>query len=450
MEYILHKKQVEALKLIEKEPVCGYVGGIRSGKSVTGSHFAIKMIGERPNELGAIFSPTYPQLSQMTLKVFKEVLDSYGIFQDKHYVVNIHPKDKFGYESKFPSNHKGVWSFWNGAQVYTFSLESFYRGAEFGWGWGDEIQESIADDLHTVMGRMSGSSNPKTFYTYTPPRNNPDIDKITYGDNVDDAGTGTLPVIVGTTYDNSKNLPAEYIPMLESTYDPLTFQREVMCRRVTMVDFPWLYSFSRKVHVSGEAIYIPNEMVYVSLDFNNNPFVATLSHRGVKNGKRFIHYFNAVELTPSMVVNKTFIEAMGEAIWTRTPTQHKNNLYMVTGDATGRAQSIMVRVGENIWTELMRCMNIGTAQLRLSESNPLNSNARELCNAIFSNSEKPEGIEIRIHPSCTGLIRDCEQVQAKPDGTMVKDSRAKLEQRADWMDAMKYDLNAFNYDFLQR
>lgn len=451
MPYKLYNKQVEALELIldTDKSIAGFLSGMRGGKTICGSHFVLKMIADRPNELGAIFSPTSEQLTHFTLAEFKKVLQAYGIIQDIHYVVNINPKDKFGYTTRFPSDHYGVWSFWNGAQVYTFSLQSFFMGAEFGYCYGDEIQKATKEQLDNILTRMSGSPNPKTFYTFTPPANNPDIDIMSYGPNEDDAGGGTLSLIVGTTYDN-KSLGEKYLKDLEDTMDPITFQRDILCRRVTMVGFPWLYSFDRKKHVNESAKYQQNEMVYVSFDFNNNPFVCLLSHRGIANKKRYIHYFDAIELTPSMVVNKTFIEAMVEQIWIHTPLQAKNNLYMVTGDATGRSQSIMSRVGENIWTELMKCMHISTGQMRLGASNPLNANARELCNAILSNSHKPDSIEVYINPKCLGLIRDCEIVQAKPDGTMVKDSRTKLEQRADWIDAMKYDLNAFNYDFLKR
>lgn len=447
VRYKLHKKQWAALELILSVGIviAGFLSGKRGGKTICGAHFALKMIEERPHELGAIFSPTSEQLTHFTLSEFKKVLASYGIMQGTHYVVNINPKDKFGYESKFPSNHYGVWSFWNGAQIYTFSIESFFMGAEFGWAWGDEIQNISKAKLDEVSIRMSGSKNPKMFLTFTPPYNNPEIEKLVYKDNSDEPGEGTLALVVGTTYDNKKNLEPGYLEMLENTLDPLTFQRDVMCRRVVMVGFPWLYAFDRKKHVSEEAKRIDNEMVYVTMDFNNNPFVCLLAHRGVRNGKRFIHYFDEIELTPSMVTGKTFIEAMVEQIWTRTPTQYKNNLYMITGDATGRSQSVMMRVGENIWTELVKTMRVSAGQIRLSASNPLNANARELCNAIFAKYD-----EVLINPKCKGLIRDCEYVQANPDGTMIKESRSKDDQRADFIDAMKYDLNAFNYDFLRR
>lgn len=452
-EYVLHKKQEAFLELIQHESRCGYLGGIRSGKTIAGSHAALMLIIERPHEIGAIFSPTFPQLSQMTLKEFKSVLESYEIFQDVHYVVDVHPKDKFGYESKWPKNHKGIWSFWNGAQVYTFSLESFYRGAEFGWAWGDEIQEASDEDLTTVLGRMSGSPDPKTFYTYTPPRNNPDIDRLTYAANEEHAGGGDLPLVVGTTYDNARNLTASYLEGLELGMDPVTLAREVYCRKVATVGFPWLYAFKNTVHVSEEAQYQPYQLVYVSFDFNNNPYVCVLSHRfRDENNKLHLHYFDAIELNPTMVTEGTFIEVMCKEIKKRTPMQANNNLYLITGDRNGRNQQLTMRVGENVWTDIRKCMNVSDGQFRLFNSNPTHADSRNLCNAIFSNSEKPNGVQVRINPKCTGLIFDCQYVQAKngdekEKDSLLKDKRSDRTQQADFMDAMRYDIHAFNNDY---
>lgn len=460
-EFILHNKQALALASVfqPENNVFGFLSGKRGGKSICGSHFAFKLLCDRPQELGAIASPTSEQLTHFTLSEFKNVLSSYGLKQDEHYVVNINPKAKFGYDSKFPSNHYGVWSFYWGAQVYTFSIESFFMGAEFGWAWLDEIQNMSKAQLDEVLIRMSGSKSPKTFYTFTPPKDNPDIDKMVYGEDTDEPGTGTLKLVVGTTFDNQKNLEPTYLPMLENTLDPITFQRDVMCRRVPSTGFPWLYSFDKQKHVSAEAIYRAQEMVYVSFDFNNNPFVCLLSHRGVDpiKRKRYIHYFDEIELKPSMVKNRTFIQAMAEQIFMRTEFQQKHNLYMVTGDASGNHQQLTMRVGENVWTELVKEMRLGNGQLKVSASNMRHSNSRELCNGLLANSHKVDGIEVLINPKNKGQISDCEYVQAKSNGDrekretdkILKDSRAIQSQKADFLDAFRYDIHAFNGDYFR-
>jgi hypothetical protein len=49
-----------------------------------------------------------------------------------------------------------------------------------------------------------------------------------------------------------------------------------MAERVTMNGLNWLYSFERAKHIGGKAAYDTMQPVYVSIDFNNNPFTAIL------------------------------------------------------------------------------------------------------------------------------------------------------------------------------
>lgn len=435
--YILHSKQWAAYNAAAEQPISAYLGGIRSGKTICGAHVAYRFIMERPDEIGAIFSNTHKQLTKATLREFKKVLASYDVYEGKHYVTNKNPEKFFGYKSMFP-DHDGVWSFCNGAQVFCFSLEMQIRGTEFGWAWGDEIQEATRDSLNVVLGRMSGSARgARTFYTLTPPRSNPEIDKLIWG-------KGHIPITTGTTLDND-SLSQAYLDSLESMYDELTYRREVLAQRVTLAGLNWLYTFDRTKHVSTDAQYRQKDYVYVSFDFNNNPYVCTLSHRGYENGRKFIHYFDTIVLTPSQVVNRTYIQAMAEEIRRRTPYQWDHKLYYITGDASGAAQSILVKVGVNIWTEIRDEFKVGLTQLKVARKNPTHTDSRTLCNGIFAKFP-----QILINPKCEELIRDCEFVAAKPNDEIMKDSRHKVDQRADLLDAMRYDLHAFNGDFIRR
>jgi phage terminase large subunit-like protein len=215
--YNLNPKQHETLTASETERLYAYVGGIRSGKTITGAHWALHNIIHQPEIKGGIFSNTVSQLNTATLSEFIGVLEAYGLYKGEHYVANKDPERYFGYKSKF-EKHNGVWSFMNGAQVITFSIETMIRGIELGWCWGDEVQDAAIDSLNIVMGRMSGAKFPRTLWTMTPPMDNPDIDELIWGEK-------HIAHTIGTTYDNSANLPEGYIEQLEKTYDSLTFKR---------------------------------------------------------------------------------------------------------------------------------------------------------------------------------------------------------------------------------
>lgn len=436
--YRLNRKQYATIVESETERLFAYVGGIRSGKTITGAHWALHNILNFPKAKGGIFSNTVSQLNTATLSEFIQVLESYGLFKGEHYVANKDPERYFGYKSKF-EKHNGVWSFMNGAQIITFSIETMIRGIELGWCWGDEVQDAAIDSLNIVLGRMSGAKFPRTLWTMTPPMDNADIDEMIWGEKA-------IPHTIGTTYDNKGNLPEGYIEQLESTYDNLTFKREVLAQRVTMNGLNWLYSFEREKHISGKAAYDTMQPVYVSIDFNNNPFTAILAHRGRNaEGKQYIHYFDEITLTPDQVLGRTFIEAMVEEIFRRTPAQVQNRLYFITGDASGRSQSVIAKVGQNMWSEIVDRMRVSPNNILVPRSNPPHQESRRLCNSIFSNYD-----EVLINPKCKVLIRDCEFVKALPDGGVDKGSRAKVDKRADALDCLRYDLHANNRQFIFR
>ena len=128
----------------------------------------------------------------------------------------------------------------------------------------------------------------------------------------------------------------------------------------------------------------------------------------------------------------------------KAPYQFEHKSMIITGDASGSNQSILNRVGENIWVELLRAFGVGRNNLILPKKNPFIKDSRVLCNSILSNYD-----EVFINPKCRELIRDCEFVKAKPDDTILKDNRKNITQQADLLDALRYDLNAFNRNFVR-
>ena len=120
-------------------------------------------------------------------------------------------------------------------------------------------------------------------------------------------------------------------------------------------------------------------------------------------------------------------------------------MYQVTGDTSGRSQNVLGKVGTTIWDKVVRTFGISLNQLHLNATNPTHQEARVLCNAMFSNYD-----EILIHPKNKELIRDCEFVKAKADGHRMKDNRSDVTQQSDLLDAMIYDLNMWNRDFIIR
>jgi len=435
----LHAKQTKAFLATEKHRMVAYLGGIRSGKTIAGANYAAYRVVKYPHITGIIAANTNKQLTKSTLKEFKGVLAESNLYEGDHYVINKNPERFFkGVKSKF-DEHNGVISFINGAQILTVSLEQQVRGIEAGWQWVDEFQDAKKEELQVLQGRMSGSSSPSILYTGTPPIHNPPIEEFIW-ENPD------LVLVTGTTFDNKENLPDSFFDILKN-YDEYTYRREVMAERVKIPGRQWMYAFNRDRHVSEAATYRENERVYISFDFNVSPTVALLAHRGSRqrNGKDYIHYFAEVVLTPDKIVGDTFIRALCTEIARITPNQFRSRNYLVTGDSAGKSQNILGRVGMNAFTEIGESLNLPLASFQVAKTNPLHVDSRELCNSILSHHP-----EILINPKCKNTILDLDNVAAKPDGGIMKDNRGNEYQRADLFDAFRYDLHAWNSDFIWR
>ena len=135
---------------------------------------------------------------------------------------------------------------------------------------------------------------------------------------------------------------------------------------------------------------------------------------------------------------------MASAIALKVPSQFKQKLFIITGDASGRNGSILSRVGQNIWSGVLDALRCTHRQLVLPSKNMMHRDSRVLCNAVFTNYD-----EILINPKNKELIRDCEFVKATSGGEIVKDNRKNVIQQADLLDALRYDIHAFNPDFLK-
>lgn len=192
-----------------------YSGAFRAGKTMAGSHEAIKLSVDYPGNVGLICRETYPELERTTMKTFFEVLSRYenalgGTLGDSQY----NSGGIIGFRAQKMSYH-----FNNGSMIYFAHTDnvSQFKSMEIGWFWLDEGTELIEDVYKMLISRLSLASIPanalKCFVT-----TNPD----TYGNWVYkwfyEKQLKNYAVIETTSYDNPY-LPEGYVDSLESAYD---------------------------------------------------------------------------------------------------------------------------------------------------------------------------------------------------------------------------------------
>jgi len=113
-------------------------------------------------------------------------------------------------------------------------------------------------------------------------------------------------------------------------------------------------------------------------------------------------------------------------------------LWVVTGDATGRASSALVKDNLNYYKVIKAKLNLGDRQIKVPTINPNIQENKVLCNAVL------QRVNVAIDPvNCKALIFDLTNVRVNADGTLEKKNRKDPTQQADHADIFRYVCNQF-------
>lgn len=248
-----------------------------------------------------------------------------------------------------------------------------------------------------------------------------------------------------SSYDN-KSLDQDQIAELERQFDPVIAQQELYAEFIELTGLLALYCFDEEWRDDeGIGIVTPvkfnsDKSVYLSFDFNINPFVCLLSHQWTLSGKRYKHYFDEIYLTQDQQsTKKTYPETMCDIIRAKYGPATD---YWITGDATSNKGEITEKLKRNAWTQIVKYLDVNINKLKLPGSNPSVGKSLELCNAMLS---KPDLVEFRFDPKCKQLLKDFRSVKLTEDGTIDK----KDGRRTHLLDAFRYDCNTWDRNFIR-
>lgn len=189
-------------------------------------------------------------------------------------------------------------------------------------------------------------------------------------------------------------------------------------------DAPFCYAFSRERHTGVTQVDTRLELI-LSFDFNKNPIVCGIYQRPTERSLRCLR---------SIKLPNSDIYKLCDHIKELFP----NRLYVVTGDATGKNSSALVKDNINYYTVIKQQLNLAPGQFKVPAVNPplkenqvLVNSVLVLCDVIFDKDHaKP-------------LIFDCENVRMLPTGDIDKSNRDDPTKQADSLDHFRYVCNAF-------
>ena len=234
-----------------------------------------------------------------------------------------------------------------------------------------------------------------------------------------------------STYHDNRWCTPEFIAFLEQLklIDPYYY--EVFCKGEwghKQVKNPFALTFSEKKHC-GKCEYDGDHEVYLSFDFNRDP-VTCLSSQYINGQKRWIKEF---------ALENSDIYALCDVINNWYPY----GVFVVTGDATGRARTAISKGNINYFDVVKQQLNLIDTQMRQPSINPSVRDSRVLVNSFLQFGDcviDPDG--------CPQTIADLKYVEVDSNGDVIKD-RSKEFGKVDLLDCLRYDLNTFHGDFIK-
>lgn len=187
---------------------------------------------------------------------------------------------------------------------------------------------------------------------------------------------------------------------------------------------PWLYAFDHIKHISDTVKFLPQYPVYLSFDFNNDPFtcvaVQMSPHKGAKDS--FIHFVQEFS-------GNFKIEDMCQRIKTKFP----QSILHITGDRSGQNEDI----GRNqtLYQIIAGYLGVNNKLLNLNNSNLEHADSRIMINAMLNNYPSVKF----SREGCSQLIADCQKATTDPDSKkpsqLLKD---RGQYKMDLFDGMRY------------
>ncbi len=393
----LTRKQSEAyhLALSGNKDVILYGGAIRGGKSYWLILTFVSLCSKYPRSRWVIIRESLPTLKRTTLVTFGAIL-SEGLAD--------HIRD-------FNRDTNTV-TFANGSQLI-FMAESYdqdkelnrFRGLEINGGGMDEINEcrrATFDKLQERSGTwLKADGNPPSVILATC---NPTSNWVKQ-DFYDPYMGGTLNdrwAYIPAKITDNPHIPTEYIERLQSNLPPLEYERFVN-GDWEAVDtegrFATYWDESRHV---GECTFNPHQPLQISFDFNLEPFAFVFYQC---YGDTF-HIFDEGEIQGGDIFKAIDLirTRYGPALWSA----------IITGDYNGNAKNMGVKDGTSHFGQIQRELGVQARQIQ-TKPNPRHVNSRNDLNYILYHHPN-----FKVHPKCTGVIRDMRLVKADNEGIGIR------------------------------
>lgn len=296
----------------------------------------------------------------------------------------------------------------------------------------EEMSELEEEDFDQLDLRLRGMDNQQIVGCFNPISEYHWL-KSRFFDNVEPNTT-----IFESTYKDNKFLDQAYKDRLENLVNtnPLYYQIYVKNEwGVEDKSNKFAFAYNEERH-SVSTTWDESAYTYFSFDFNVDPISCAV-----------IQFIDGVVRVPEMIkLPNSDIYALCDYIKVNYP----NAIPIVTGDATGRNTTALVRDKLNYYIVIKNELRLNDGQLRVPSINPPIVENKVLVNAYLRNRE------VHIDPvNAQSLHYDLKYVEVDESNKMitkniklVKSDRKDKKQQSDALDCFRYYLNMFHRDIL--
>jgi len=433
----LSKKQDEAWDFLNDDTTTEvvYGGGAGGGKSYLGCIWHINQRLQYAGSRGVIGRSVIANLEQSTLITLFGVASALGYQQGKHYTYN---------------SQKHIINWANGSQ--TILKDLFLKpsdpdfislgSTEYTDAYVDEANEITEKAFDILTSRIRYKLNefgliPKILLTCNP---GPGWLKEKYISDKDGNSKSLnhyQKVVRALVTDNpDQSFIDIYRTQLSRTRSDYDKQRLLYGDWDAMPEAmnPFAYQYDSAYHESIEAKFHEFRPVYVSIDFNLNPFAVTFWHFFQdKHGYHFIGFDEAEIAQGSIPAMITLLQQK---------IGHIKHLVTITGDAMGNQRQIALKDNATHYQSIQRGLGLSRNQMQIP-ANPTHANSRDDVNRIlFESKQIGAKIHFSLNPkTMPNTCRDFRNVQCDATGSIIKGNRNDLNQRGDFIDTSRYLLN---------
>lgn len=286
--------------------------------------------------------------------------------------------------------------------------------------WIEEATELTFDDFTQLLLRIRGEKPNYIQYilTFNPISENHWLkSKLVESNNFD-------LTIIRSNYTHNHYLSAQDKKTLESLKDTNPLYYQIYCLGEWGIEDKsgkFAYAFDRDKHVVTGLNYDDHYELYLSFDFNVNPITCLAAQ----------HYNETTYCLRSFQLGNSNIYELCDLIRSTYPTA----LYIVTGDATGRATSALVHDNLNYYKIIKQQLELTDGQIKVPTINPSLVENRVVVNAVLQTRD------IKIDSQlCSPLIYDLTYCEVDADNKLIKD-RSNDKRNSDFLDDLRYLIN---------